>query len=303
MSNVYKTRVLDELRRRFGEVHRLSGSQSLFSVGADAAIVYFRYSKVHEGGKTFFGLRDVDLKQLEGRNSFVCFLLDDGTSPVLIPYADFEAVFRASDPASDGQHKVQLISQDDTWQLYIAKQGRFSVEGYIGLALLEQSLDATRLRPDCGLSHSQVQSLLAGVGHLKGYDVRVPDSDIGRLDWAMTPRFTTAKQIPSGFDEVSNVLSEVDVLWIGTGSNRIEGLFEVEHSTPVYSGLLRFNDILLTEPRLSRFHIVANDLRRAVFSRQISRPTFRKSGLSELVSFLEYANVLSWHARLIPDQA
>jgi len=93
-------------------------------------------------------------------------------------------------------------------------------------------------------------------------------------------------------------LSEIDVVWVASGRNAIEGLFEVEHSTPIYSGLLRFNDILLTDPKVSRFSIVSNDSRRAVFARQVSRPTFRRSGLSELASFLEYANVFEWHTRL-----
>jgi hypothetical protein len=46
------------------------------------------------------------------------------------------------------------------------------------------------------------------------------------------------------------------------------------------------------------FFIVSNDTRRDVFSRQINRPTFRRSGLSEITSFLEYANVWDWHQRV-----
>jgi hypothetical protein len=87
-------------------------------------------------------------------------------------------------------------------------------------------------------------------------------------------------------------------MWLKPGQEIIEGLFEVEHSTPIYSGLLRFNDALLTDPKLTRFSIVSNDARRTVFSNQAFRPTFRKSGLAELVSFLEYPNVFNWHARL-----
>ena len=60
-------------------------------------------------------------------------------------------------------------------------------------------------------------------------------------------------------------------MWIASGKNAIEGLFEVEHSTPIYSGLLRFNDVLLTDPKVSRFSIISNDTRRAVFSRQVFR--------------------------------
>jgi len=66
----------------------------------------------------------------------------------------------------------------------------------------------------------------------------------------------------------------------------------------VYFGLLRFNDVLLTSPQLTRFSIVSNDARRELFARQIFRPTFRKSGLADLCSFLEYANVAAWHDRL-----
>jgi type II restriction enzyme len=107
------------------------------------------------------------------------------------------------------------------------------------------------------------------------------------------------RSLPNGFDEVAATLQEIDVVWATAGANRIEALFEVEHSTPVYSGLLRFNDLLLTAPNLSRFSIVSNDTRRAVFSRQVHRPTFRRSGLSEIVSFLEYPNVYDWHERIV----
>ena len=93
--------------------------------------------------------------------------------------------------------------------------------------------------------------------------------------------------------------SRIDVLWIAAGRNAIEGLFEVEHSTSIYSGLLRFNDVLLTDPSATRFYIVSNEKRRDRFSRQAYRPTFRQSGLSERASFLEYANVFDWHQRLL----
>lgn len=298
MPNIYKANVLEVLRKRFGELQKIEGSQSLFKLGTDAARIYLRYSKVHPRGRTFFGLREVDLRQLEGHNSFLCFLLDDGSAPLFIPYADFEEVFRSAQIARDGQYKVQLFSQHQGLELYIARQGRFNVEGYVGLDALSRSLGATRLREALALSHSQVQTLLAGIGHMKGYDVYVPDVDAGKFDWSLSKRFSLRRSIPAGFDEVARILCEIDVVWIAGGRNTIEGLFEVEHSTPVYSGLLRFNDVLLTAPKVSRFSIVSNDTRRALFSREVSRPTFKKSGLAELVSFLEYRNVLEWHTRI-----
>ena len=299
MANPTKSKVLDDLQQRFGEVRKLKGSESLFVIGEEAARIYFRYSKVPEGGRTFFGLREVDLRQLEGHNSFLCFLLDDGSPPVFVPYADFEEVFANAEPARDGQYKVQLTNQASALELYVARQGRFNVEAYVGFETLERSLEAQRLREATDLSHSQVQTLLAGIGHAKGYDVFVPESDVGKLDWSLTEDFSIRRKLPEGYDQVRTVLSEIDVVWVESGRNKIAALYEVEHLTPVYSGLLRFNDILLTDPSVSRFSIVSNNVRRELFARQLFRPTFKKSGLAELCSFLEYANVFAWHRRLL----
>jgi hypothetical protein len=76
-------------------------------------------------------------------------------------------------------------------------------------------------------------------------------------------------------------------------------MFEVEHSTPIYSGLLRFNDVHLVAPLLRpRFSVVANDARRDLFVRQLNRPTFRLSGLRELCTFLDYKDVFGWYTRV-----
>ncbi len=302
MPNLHKANLLQQLRDRFGELHKLPESQSLFVIGDDAARVYYRYSKLHDERRTFFGLREVDLRRLKGHNSFLCLQLDDGSDPVFVPYSDFEEVFHATEPANDGQYKVQLFSTEQTKELYIARQGRFNVEGFVGLDSLQRSLSQDRLCEYRALSHCQVQTLLAGIGHRKGYDVWVRDNNAAQLDWSITNQFQLCRTLPCGFEEVASILAEIDVVWVGAGSNHIEALFEVEHSTPVYSGLLRFNDLLLTAPALSRFSIVSNDTRRAVFSRQVHRPTFRRSGLSELVSFLEYPNVFDWHQRLIQGE-
>lgn len=299
MSNPAKPKLLGALRERFGEMRKIKASESLYVVGNEAARIYFRYSKLHAGGRAFFGLRQIDLRQLEGQNSYLCLLVDSSLPPIFIPYADFEEVFTNAQPASDGQYKVQLLTRTGTLELYIAKQGRFNVEGYAGIETIERGLEAHRLREAQNLSHSQIQTMLAAIGHLKGHEVFVPECDVGKLDWSLTNTFPLRRQIPEGFDQVRNILNEIDVIWIASGKNDIEGVYEVEHSTPVYSGLLRFNDVLLTNPRVTRFSIVSNDTRRELFSRQVNRPTFRRSGLAELCSFLEYANVLAWHHRIL----
>lgn len=298
MANPFKLALLREVSNRLGEIKKLAGSESLFEIGRDAARLYVRYSKVHKNGRTFFGLREFDLRRLEGYNSYICFLFDDSSPPIFLPFVQFEEVFRGAKVAAGGQYKAQVDRDARGRELYLARRGRFNLEGYVGFEVLERGIRAHQLRPALNLSHCQIQSLLAGIGHSKGYDIFVPLNDRDGMDWALTKKFTLAQNIPRGFSEVEPVLSEVDVIWIQSGRNRVEALFEVEHSTPMYSGLLRFNDVLLTKPDITRFVIVSNDDRRGLFSRQLTRPAFRKSGLSELVSFLEYANVADWHSRI-----
>jgi hypothetical protein len=226
-------------------------------------------------------------------------LWDGQIEPLLIPFSEYEDVFQSSSPARDGQYKTQIYLQDEGTELYIARAGRFNVEGYFGWSELETLIDSARFQAMPELSHSQIQTLLGGIGAIKGYDIWIPPTDRGRLDWSATDRFECRDVLPHGFDPIEGILREVDVIWIHRGSSQIRSLFEVEHSTPVYSGLLRFNDIHLLAPSLHpRFSIVANDTRRSLFVRQLRRPTFQASGLSELCTFLEYANVLGWHKRV-----
>lgn len=110
MPNLRKNSLLEHLTERFGRVRELSGSRSLFVVGEDAARIYIRYSNMHEGQRAFFGLRDIDLRQLEGRNSYICLLVEGASEPIFLPYSDYEEVFRGAQPAVDGQYKVQLLN-------------------------------------------------------------------------------------------------------------------------------------------------------------------------------------------------
>ena len=297
MANVTTRKIIAEIEACFGEMRKLPRSNSMFVLGDEAGRVYFRYSKVHKRGKAFFGLRKVDLLQLEGHNSFIAFLTDDGSQPIFLPYAAFEEVFRQISPASDGQYKIMLLRGHGTRELYVPKWGRFNVNAYTGLETIRQSVETGRLRERRDLTHCQIQTMLGAIGVIKGYEVFVPANDACKLDWSITARYPLRNTIPAGFADIHPILSEIDVIWVASGRNEIEGLFEVEHSTPIYSGLLRFNDMLLTNPIVSRFFIASNDQRRDLFIRQLARPTFRRSGLSELTSFLEYANVADWFSR------
>jgi hypothetical protein len=299
MTKEAKAVFLGELSRRCGSLRKLDGSDSLYEIGGGIARVYIRYSRVHGGTKTWYGLRADDLQRLEGYSSFICFLWDNQVEPLLVPFSEYEDVFQSTTPAGDGQFKTQIILQSDGVELYIARAGRFNVEGHFGWNELEDRVSPANRNTAPELSHSQVQTLLGAIGSSKGYDIWIPQSDRPQLDWPLTGHFDCRDSLPYGFESVQGILQEVDVIWIQRGSSELRALFEVEHSTPIYSGLLRFNDIHLVAPRLRpRFSVVANDARRLLFVRQLKRPTFQASGLNEFCTFLEYVDVLGWYNRL-----
>ena len=136
-------------------------------------------------------------------------------------------------------------------------------------------------------------------GFAKGNSIWCPQADRAGLDWRIASPFPLHDSLPNRFRVIESILSEIDVIWMKAGSGDLSALFEVEHTTSVYSGLLRFNDVHLIAPELRpRFSVVANDSRRSLFVRQLNRPTFLKSGLAELCTFMEYDNVLGWYNRL-----
>jgi len=298
MANTTKTAFLEELTRRYGNIHRLSSSLSLYDLGDGAGRIYIRYSKVHSRGQAFYGLRKKDLQELEGRPSAICFLWEGQAEPLFVPYSEYEEIFQSLSPADDGQYKVQLFIREEGSDFYIANAGRFNVEAYFGWEHLDSLIQQSRLTVFPDLSHIQVQTLLGSIGARKGYNVWIPKNDRVKLDWTITTKFVCSATIPRGFVEIEDTVSEVDVIWIEHDGRRLRALFEVEHSTPIYSGLLRFNDVHLTNPNAgTTYSIVSNDDRRSLFVRQLNRPTFKISRLAENCTFLEYPNVFAWHQR------
>lgn len=291
-----KVEFLREFSNRFGMLRKLGKSQSLYEVGNDAARLYIRYSKIHSRNQTFYGLRKEDLQQLEGHPSIICLLWNGQTEPLSLPYSEYEDVFKTIAPANDGQYKAQVYLQKEGSELYIANAGRHNVESYFGWGYLSSLIETARLTETPVLSHAQVQTLIGSIGLSKGFDIWIPKNDRGKLDWSLTERFECAAALPDKFHSIANILSEIDILWMERGAGQLRALFEVEHSTPIYSGLLRFNDIYLsTASARATYNIVANDERRNLFVNQLSRPTFKASGLDRYCTFMNYSNVVVWH--------
>jgi hypothetical protein len=120
----------------------------------------------------------------------------------LVPFSDYENVFQSVSPAGDGQYKVQVYIQDEEIEIYIAKAGRFNVEGHFGWAGLETLIDSSKIGTVPEFSHSQMQTFLGAIGVAKGYDIWVPPSDRLKLDWSLVDRFECRDMLPYGFESI-----------------------------------------------------------------------------------------------------
>jgi len=285
------------LEARLGRLNRLPKSQSLFDI-AGRVRIYVRYSRTHNGCSTFYGLRRIDLMQLEGFPSFICFLWDGQIAPLVVPYEDFREIFASVEPAADGQYKVQIEFGPEGTDMRLARVGRFGVDSYFGI---DRIVDLVQQQPPSvrvpGLSHSQVQSLIAAIGSRTGHCIWAPMHDRSGMDASLFCISDMVERLPEFTANVLRVLQQVDLIWIDRRRNVIAGAFEVEHSTPIYSGLLRLNDVHI-DFKLPRAAVVAQEERRSVFFNQVNRRTFQASGLSEVCVFYEYTDIYEWFVRL-----
>ena len=102
--------------------------------------------------------------------------------------------------------------------------------------------------------------------------------------------------LPLNYDDTTlRTVEQIDVLWLkGRSMSRA---FEIEHTTAIYSGLLRMADLLALQPNMNiRLHIVAPSERRERVLREIRRPVFsrlERGPLHEQCSFLSYDSVTS----------
>jgi hypothetical protein len=85
-------------------------------------------------------------------------------------------------------------------------------------------------------------------------------------------------------------VENIDVVW--KEEFRIDAAFEIENSTSIYSGLLRFADLTMVAPNtVYPMFIVAPGERRNRVREQLARPSFRHLGIHEKVRYLSYEKV------------
>lgn len=170
-----------------------------------------------------------------------------------------------------------------------------SGEGLISVSVPddEADVDAPQEARD---THAGMQAMLAEIGERMNMRIWIPRADrasVLRL-WTPASPNTLLSELPLNFDSVMmRIIESIDLLWIQNVA--IRRAFEVEHTTSVYSGLLRMADLISLQPNLSiETHIVAEGRRRDKFIHEIRRPVFtmlEQGRMRSCCSFLSYESV------------
>lgn len=148
-----------------------------------------------------------------------------------------------------------------------------------------------------GPTHYEIQWRLLDLGSQMGLRVWCPPNDRGR-QWGahcLGDVRGLLTKLPTQFDSVTTkTIENIDVLWLDREA--IIAGFEVEHTTTIYSGLLRMSDLVAMQPKIDiRLYLVAPDERFSKFAREVARPTFARSlrkPLHTLCRFLPYTKLL-----------
>lgn len=149
------------------------------------------------------------------------------------------------------------------------------------------------------VSHEEIEWLLLKMGGEMEFDVWLAKNDRGKAfnGQVLGEMPHVLDKLPAHFDSASNKTIElIDVLWL-EGSAFVAA-FEVEHTTSIYSGLLRMADLVSLQPGINiRLNIVAPDARREKVLGEILRPVFSKMKppLSERCRFIPYSELKGIH--------
>ena len=146
-----------------------------------------------------------------------------------------------------------------------------------------------------GRESIKIQGDLARLGEMMGFRIWLPRNDRAAVLQHWQPDDgTLLSSLPLSYDDTTlATIEQIDVIWIK--GRAIQRAFEVEHSTAIYSGLLRMADLLALQPNMNiALHIVAPSERRDKVLSEIRRPVFsllERQPLAERCTFIAYEDL------------
>ena len=131
-------------------------------------------------------------------------------------------------------------------------EGQVSVVVPVDSGELEQSVESTVPVIASPRDSHRVQGLLARIGEMMGFKIWLPRNDRGSVAEVWEPKSDALlSKLPLNYDDVTlRTVEQIDVIWLKGRS--IVRAFEVEHTTAVYSGILRMADLLALQPNMDK---------------------------------------------------
>lgn len=143
-------------------------------------------------------------------------------------------------------------------------------------------------------THADIQAWLRDLGLSLGYKVWVAANDRGRLHNGEALGARCMDSLPASIQGMAGAESIrlIDILWVASDHARVMAAFEVEHTTSIYSGIVRMLDLALSGDlhAVDGLFLVAPDAREQEVRTQLRRPAF--SRIADLrVRFLPYGEL------------
>lgn len=145
---------------------------------------------------------------------------------------------------------------------------------------------------DGDATHTEIQGWLRELGLALGFEVWIATNDRSRAYGGGRLADGCLDTLPEGLANGLDSVRLIDVLWLSRDPIRVTAAFEVEHSTSIYSGIVRMLDLALGTELAARspLFLVAPDNRRQEVQQQLRRPAF--SRVAELgIRYLPYGEL------------
>jgi type II restriction enzyme len=141
-------------------------------------------------------------------------------------------------------------------------------------------------------THTEIQGWLRDLGRALGYSVWVAANDRARAYESGVLGDSCLDSLPKDLAQspAAEAIRLIDVLWLDQAS-RVAAAFEVEHTTSIYSGIVRLLDLALgANAAANGLFLVAPDSRERDVRDQLARPAFRQVSTLNL-RYLPYSEL------------
>lgn len=207
----------------------------------------------------------------------------------------FQITNRGLDILKGGTTEIntKYLEQFPEFQEFRAGRGEVHRQDRVVTVTVPGGSEADRTTDEKAIRESfHIQGLLARIGEQMGFSIWLPKRDrAGVLKEWKSADSVLLESLPLNYDDATiKTIEQIDVIWLK--KRAIVRAFEVEHTTAVYSGILRMADLLALQPNMDiNLHIVAPAARREKVFQEIQRPVFSlldRAPLSECCTFISY---------------